>query len=77
MDDEPGIRTNTTICLGKISKHLNDSVSSKKKNSLKKNFYFNIEVLSLLKILRQRKKCWYLPLPDHCEIHFHMLELLV
>ncbi|KAJ3090318.1 hypothetical protein HK102_004122 [Quaeritorhiza haematococci] len=29
MDEEPGIRTNTTICLGKISKHLNET--SKKK----------------------------------------------
>jgi len=34
MDDEPGIRTNTTICLGKISKHLNDSVSNKQKKNI-------------------------------------------
>jgi len=26
-DEEPGIRTNTVICLGKIAKYLNDSVS--------------------------------------------------
>lgn len=26
-DEEPGIRTNTVICLGKIAKHLNDGVS--------------------------------------------------
>lgn len=30
MDPEPGIRTNTTICLGKIAKHLTDAVSSPK-----------------------------------------------
>ncbi|CAO3638425.1 unnamed protein product [Cunninghamella blakesleeana] len=29
MDPEPGIRTNTTICLGKIAKHLNDSTRKK------------------------------------------------
>ncbi|CAG8582471.1 14725_t:CDS:2 [Funneliformis mosseae] len=29
MDEEPGIRTNTTICLGKISKYLNDSTKKK------------------------------------------------
>lgn len=27
MDEEPGIRTNTTICLGKIAKNLNDAAS--------------------------------------------------
>lgn len=27
MDPEPGIRTNTTICLGKIARYLNESVS--------------------------------------------------
>jgi hypothetical protein len=26
-DEQPGIRTNTTICLGKISKHLSSNVS--------------------------------------------------
>ncbi|KAG0351329.1 hypothetical protein BGZ54_003318 [Gamsiella multidivaricata] len=29
MDEEPGIRTNTVICLGKISKHLNDGTKGK------------------------------------------------
>ncbi|KAI7849139.1 armadillo-type protein [Circinella umbellata] len=29
MDEEPGIRTNTTICLGKITKHLNDGTRKK------------------------------------------------
>ncbi|OBZ83281.1 putative inactive serine/threonine-protein kinase scy1 [Choanephora cucurbitarum] len=29
MDPEPGIRTNTTICLGKIAKYLNDSTRKK------------------------------------------------
>ncbi|CAG8466649.1 2092_t:CDS:10 [Diversispora eburnea] len=29
MDNEPGIRTNTTICLGKISKYLNESTRKK------------------------------------------------
>ncbi|KAI9243995.1 armadillo-type protein [Phascolomyces articulosus] len=29
MDEEPGIRTNTTICLGKIAKHLNDATRKK------------------------------------------------
>ncbi|KAF9141463.1 hypothetical protein BGX30_004760 [Mortierella sp. GBA39] len=28
-DEEPGIRTNTVICLGKIAKHLNDSMKAK------------------------------------------------
>ena len=28
MDPEPGIRTNTTICLGKIAKHLSENVSN-------------------------------------------------
>ncbi|KAF9910597.1 hypothetical protein EC991_006156 [Linnemannia zychae] len=28
-DEEPGIRTNTVICLGKIAKHLNDGMKSK------------------------------------------------
>lgn len=27
MDPEPGIRTNTTICLGKIARYLSESVS--------------------------------------------------
>jgi SCY1-like protein 1 len=26
-DPEPGIRTNTTICLGKMAKHLTEAVS--------------------------------------------------
>lgn len=30
MDPEPGIRTNTVICLGKIAKYLSDSVSKSK-----------------------------------------------
>ncbi|KAI9496704.1 armadillo-type protein [Zychaea mexicana] len=29
VDEEPGIRTNTTICLGKIAKHLNDGTRKK------------------------------------------------
>ncbi|KND03592.1 SCY1 protein kinase [Spizellomyces punctatus DAOM BR117] len=29
QDEEPGIRTNTTICLGKISKHLNDATKKR------------------------------------------------
>ncbi|KAL1930747.1 hypothetical protein VTP01DRAFT_10909 [Rhizomucor pusillus] len=29
MDEEPGIRTNTTICLGKIAKNLNDATRRK------------------------------------------------
>ncbi|KAI8136893.1 armadillo-type protein [Fennellomyces sp. T-0311] len=29
MDEEPGIRTNTTICLGKIAKHLTDATRKK------------------------------------------------
>ncbi|CAO3669348.1 unnamed protein product [Umbelopsis ramanniana] len=29
MDEEPGIRTNTTICLGKIAKHLNAATQKK------------------------------------------------
>ncbi|KAI1315558.1 hypothetical protein EDD11_000631 [Mortierella claussenii] len=29
MDEEPGIRTNTVICLGKIAKYLNDSTKAK------------------------------------------------
>ncbi|KAI8388165.1 uncharacterized protein BYT42DRAFT_642429 [Radiomyces spectabilis] len=29
MDEEPGIRTNTTICLGKIAKHLSDDTRKK------------------------------------------------
>ena len=32
MDEEPGIRTNTTICLGKIAKHLNGGVRKDFKN---------------------------------------------
>jgi SCY1-like protein 1 len=28
-DEQPGIRTNTTICLGKIAKHLGQGVSGK------------------------------------------------
>lgn len=28
MDEEPGIRTNTTIRLGKIARNLSDAVSS-------------------------------------------------
>lgn len=27
-DEQPGIRTNTTVCLGKIAKYLGQSVSS-------------------------------------------------
>lgn len=29
-DEEPGIRTNTVICLGKIAKYLNDGVCLRK-----------------------------------------------
>ncbi|CAO3664461.1 unnamed protein product [Umbelopsis vinacea] len=29
MDEEPGIRTNTTICLGKVAKHLNAAAQKK------------------------------------------------
>lgn len=52
MDPEPGIRTNTTICLGKIAKHLTDAVSVLN--------LFESDLIRLLSFYRPEEKFWYL-----------------
>jgi len=54
-DDEPGIRTNTTICLGKISKYFSESV--RQIASVLKTAAMLLEMYAEINFVdRQRKK---------------------
>jgi hypothetical protein len=52
-DEQPGIRTNTTICLGKIAKNLGNSVSFAPQLRYTKLTLLRLEPKSLLRPLQE------------------------
>lgn len=56
-DEQPGIRTNTTICLGKIAKYLGPSVSI---------FLCLLMVSGIDIVRRHERRCWW----PHSLVHF-------
>ena len=58
-DEQPGIRTNTTICLGKIARNLGTSVG----------VTCFIILLYIDQCYRHARRCWWLPSHGRYEIH--------
>lgn len=56
MDPEPGIRTNTTICLGKIARYLSEAVS----NIENKHCQHDIDNF----VHRRERRYWFLLLQE-------------